>query len=181
MGYKGANQMADVGNKIQKYIQEIASATVASNEKTAEWAANVSKEGKAKNDQLKAMMAQIRALTNTIATLSTAIAAAAKENNTPNDGSGGGSGGGCNRGCGSGNRDDGAFRYMRNMGGYCSTHDHHPVDINHTSTMCTQKRDNYNSSTTATNCMGGCMFWPGITRVRPSQQDHQSYKGKFSP
>jgi hypothetical protein len=35
MGYESANQMADVGNEIQKYIQEIASATVASNEKTA--------------------------------------------------------------------------------------------------------------------------------------------------
>ena len=34
MGYKSANQMADVGNEIQKYIQEIASMTVASNEKT---------------------------------------------------------------------------------------------------------------------------------------------------
>ncbi len=57
MGYKSANQMADVGNKIQKYIQEIASATVASNKKTAKWAANVSKEVKAKDDQLKAMTA----------------------------------------------------------------------------------------------------------------------------
>ncbi len=33
MGYESANQMADVGDKIQKYIQEIASASVASNEK----------------------------------------------------------------------------------------------------------------------------------------------------
>ncbi len=35
MGYKSTNQMADVGDKIQKYIQEITSATVASNKKTA--------------------------------------------------------------------------------------------------------------------------------------------------
>jgi hypothetical protein len=35
MGYESANQMADVSDKIQKYIQEIASATVASNKKTA--------------------------------------------------------------------------------------------------------------------------------------------------
>ncbi len=49
--------MANIGNKIQKYIQEIASASVASNEKTAKWAANVSKESKAKDTQLQAMMA----------------------------------------------------------------------------------------------------------------------------
>ncbi len=53
MGYKSANQTADVGDEIQKYIQEIASVAVASNKKTAEWAANVSKEVKAKDDQLK--------------------------------------------------------------------------------------------------------------------------------
>jgi hypothetical protein len=70
---------------------------------------------------------------------------------------------------------------MRNMGGYCLMHGHHPVSINHISTKCTQKRDNHNGSTTATHCMGGCMFWLGITRVRPSQQDHQSYKGKSAP
>ncbi len=51
-GYKSANQMADVDTKIRKYIQEIASGSVASNKKTAEWAANISKESKAKNAQL---------------------------------------------------------------------------------------------------------------------------------
>ncbi len=59
MGYESANQMADVGNKIRKYVQEIASATVSSNEKTTKLATNVSKEAKAKDDQLKAMMTQI--------------------------------------------------------------------------------------------------------------------------
>ncbi len=105
MGYESANQMADVGNEIQKNIQEIASATVASNKKTAEWAANISKKAKAKDNQLKAMTAQIQALTNTVATLVTAIAAAAKENKNPNDGGSGSGGGG--RGHGGGNRDDG--------------------------------------------------------------------------
>jgi hypothetical protein len=93
-GYESANQMADVGDEIQKYIQEIASASVTSNEKAAEFAANVSDESKAKYAHFQAMTAQIQALTNTVAMLSTAIAAAAKEN-----GSGGGGGG---RGNGSG-------------------------------------------------------------------------------
>jgi hypothetical protein len=48
-GYESANQMADVGNEIRKYIQEIASASVASNEKMAEWAAKVNKESKTKD------------------------------------------------------------------------------------------------------------------------------------
>jgi hypothetical protein len=82
---------------------------------------------------------------------------------------------------GGGNRDNGAFCYTRNMGSYCSTHSHNPVGINHTSATCTQKRDNNNNSTTAKNRMGGCMLWPGVTRVQPSQQDHQSYKRKSAP
>jgi hypothetical protein len=48
-GYKSANQMADVGEEIRKYIQEITSASVANNEKAAEFAANVSEESKAKD------------------------------------------------------------------------------------------------------------------------------------
>ena len=78
-GYESANQMADVGDEIRKYIQEIASASVASNEKAAEFAANVSEESKAKDAQFQAMTAQIQALSTTVATLSTQIAAAAKK------------------------------------------------------------------------------------------------------
>ena len=76
-GYESANQMADIGDKIRKYFQEIASASVASNEKAAEFAANVSKEFKAKDAQLHAMTAQIQVLTSTVASLSKAIANAA--------------------------------------------------------------------------------------------------------
>ena len=100
-GYESANQMADVGDEIRKYIQEIASASVASNEKAAKFAANVSKESKAKDTQFQAMTAQIQALTNTVATLLTVIAAAAKENE-----GGGGGGGGSKR----------TFKFTQNMG-----------------------------------------------------------------
>jgi hypothetical protein len=101
-GYESANQMADVGNEIRKYIQEIASASVASNEKVAEFAANVSKESKAKDAQLQAMTAQIQALTCTVATLSTAIANAANANGGGDSCGGGGGGGGGNGGHGGG-------------------------------------------------------------------------------
>ncbi len=118
--------MADVGNEIQKYSQEIASASVASNKKTAEWADNVSKESKTKDAQLLAMMAQIQALTDTVASLSTVIMVAFKENIDPSNdssgggiggvgGGGGGDGGGCDCWWFGRNRD---FYYTHNMGYY---------------------------------------------------------------
>jgi hypothetical protein len=136
--------MAGVGNEIRKYIQEIASTSDASNKKTAKWAANVSKESKAKDAQLQAMMAQIQALTNTIATLSTAIAAVAKENGngsgngggSGSGGSGSGGGGGGSSGNNGGGGDEHIFKFTRNMGAYCSMHGYHPVGANHTSASC---------------------------------------------
>jgi hypothetical protein len=91
-GYKSANQMADVGNKIRKYIQEIASATVADKEKSAEWAANMNESEKKKDAKIDVMTMQIKILTNAVAALSKAIAT--KENVNPNRGGGGNDGGG---------------------------------------------------------------------------------------
>jgi hypothetical protein len=130
-GYKSANQMADVGNKIWIYIKEITSASVASNKKKAKWAANVSKEFKAKDAQLQAITAQIQTLTNTVATLSTAIVAAAKQ--------GGGGGGSSSSGNNIGGGGERTFKFTGPMGAYCSTHGHHPVGVNHTSATCTHK------------------------------------------
>jgi hypothetical protein len=193
MGYESANQMADVGDKIRKYIQEIASASVADKEKTAELAANISKESKAKDAQFQVMTAQIQALTNTVATLSTAIAAAAKtgDGGSSNGGGGGGGGGGGSGSGGSGGSGGGGsggggggrggertFKFTRNMGAYCSMHGHHPVGANHTSATCTSKREGHNNLATADHRFGGSNFWPGQSKVKPSQQDHVSYKGK---
>ena len=80
--------MADVGDKIRKYIQEIASATVADKERTAELAANISDATKAKDAQINIITMQIKLLTDTVALLSQSIA------NKENNGGGGGSGGG---------------------------------------------------------------------------------------
>jgi hypothetical protein len=186
MGYESANQMTDVGDEIQKYIQEIASATVASNKKTTEWAASLSKEAKAKDAKINAMTAQIQALTTTVATLLKAITAAAKENLNPNtgDGNSGGNGiggnsnGGNSRGSNSNGR---LFQITLNMGGYCFTCGHHPVGANHTSATCKQKRKGHNDSATATNCMDGSTRRPGIRKVKPSKKNHPSYKGQSAP
>ncbi len=64
-GYKSANMAADVGNKLRKYIQEIAMAAAVEKES----AANISKETKAKDAQILAMTMQIKMLTDTIAAL----------------------------------------------------------------------------------------------------------------
>ena len=80
-GYKSANMAANVGNKLRKYIQEIASAAAAGKES----AANISKETKAKDAQICAMTAQIKILTDAIAALTKSLAN--KENAPPNKGS----------------------------------------------------------------------------------------------
>jgi len=178
MGYESLNQMAAVSDEIRKYIQEIASTTVASNKKAAEFAANVSEESKAKDAQFQAMTSQIQALTNTVATLSTVIAAVAKNGDGGSgSGAGGGSGGG-GGGSGGGGGGERTFKFARNMGAYCSTHDHQPVGMNHTSAACTYKRKGHNDLATANHCFGGSNFWPGLSKDKPSQQDHVCYKGK---
>jgi hypothetical protein len=165
--------MSDIGNKIWIYIQEIASASVASNKKKAEWAASVSKEFKAKDAQLQAITAQIQALTNTVVTLSTAIAAAAKQ--------GGGGSGSSSSGNNSGGGGERTFKFTRNMGAYCSTHGHHLVGANHTSATYTHKREGHNNTATADHCFGGSNFWPGLSKVKSSQHNHISYKSKSAP
>jgi hypothetical protein len=109
--------VADVGNKIRKYIQEIASATVANKVKTAELAANISEATKAKDAQIKSITAQIKLLTDTVALLSKSLAN--KENNGSNSSSGGSSGIGGGSSSGGGLGGIHWFRYTRNMGNYC--------------------------------------------------------------
>jgi hypothetical protein len=152
-----------------------------------EWAANVSKQAKAKDAQINAMAAHIQALANTVATLSKAITTAAKENLNPNPGGGdgGGNGVGGNSGGGNsgGNNSNGLpfHQFTCNTGGYCFPCGYHPVGTNHTSATCKQKRQGHNDSATATNCMNDSTRWLGIRQVTPSQHDHPSYKGQSAP
>jgi hypothetical protein len=67
MGHESTNHIADVGNKISKYIQDIAGATIEDKERTAELAANISKASRAKDAQIDSITAQIKLLTNTVA------------------------------------------------------------------------------------------------------------------
>jgi hypothetical protein len=185
-GYESANQMADVGNEIRKYIQDIASATAADKEQTAELAANVHKSEKIKDAQIAAMTAQIKMLADTMAVLTKWIEN--KETNGSGSGNsgGGGSGGGGSGGGGSGGgggSDPGnrTFRFPRNMGKYCWSHGHHPVRAKHDSHTCTHKKPDHNNNATATNCMGGGNYWPKSNRISPTNQGHIIYKGKSAP
>jgi hypothetical protein len=133
-GYKSANMAADVGNKLRRYIQEIASAAAAGKES----AANISKQTKTKDAHIRAMTAQIKTLTDAIAALTKSLAN--KENAPPNTG---------NANSGTTNR---TFNWMCNMGAYCWLHSHHPVGAKHTSCACTKKKEGHIDDATTTNC-----------------------------
>ena len=143
-GYNSANQMADVGDKIRKYIQDIASATAADKEQTAKLAADVHKSEQIKDAQIAAMTAQIKMLVDAMAVLTKSIEN--KETNC-NGGSGGGNGGSGRGGSGSGHGGSGSnpgnhtFWFPWNIGKYCWSHGHHPVRAKHDSRTCTHKKN----------------------------------------
>jgi hypothetical protein len=72
---------ADVGNELQKYIQEIASVAAAGNEHQSEWVANISEETKANDTQILAMSSQIKVLDDAFKALTKSMSK--KENNHP--------------------------------------------------------------------------------------------------
>jgi hypothetical protein len=74
------------------------------------------------------------------------------------------------------------FKCPRNMGGYCHSCGFHPVGSKHNSETCTRKKEGHVATATWTKRgENGCMDWPVVAKVKPSQQDHTSYKGKSAP
>jgi hypothetical protein len=74
------------------------------------------------------------------------------------------------------------FKYPRNMGGYCHSCGFHPVGPKHNRETCKQKTDGHVAMATWTKRGdNGCMNWPVVAKVKPSQQEHTSYKGKSAP
>jgi hypothetical protein len=158
--YESANNLADIGDEIREYIANLASAAAG-----AEQAANTM----GKNSQFDAMAAQIKALTEAVAKLSTA-----KENTNPNAGGGGGK---------NGDRESRRpqMTKLRNMGAYCHSHGFHPVGEDHDSKNCNWKKSEHKTEATWENRLGGDMFWPSAKRVAISQQEHPTWKGKAAP
>jgi hypothetical protein len=72
------------------------------------------------------------------------------------------------------------LNWMRNMGGYCWSHGHHPVGVKHNSGACTKKKDGHKDDATATNPQGSDNFWPNINKVKKLQQYHPTFKGKLA-
>ena len=160
--YESANHMADVGNKIREYIANLAHASAGA---AQEQAANTM----GKTNQLNAMVAQIKALTDAVAKL-----AAVKENKDPNSGGGGGN----NKDCESRRPQ---MTKLWNMGAYCHPHGFHPVGVNHDSANCSWKKSEHKTEATWGNRLGGDMFWLSAKRVASEQQDHPTWKGKAAP
>ena len=74
------------------------------------------------------------------------------------------------------------FKYPRNMGGYCHSCGFHPIGATHDSNTCIRKKEGHVDTATWSNRgTNGCMDWPKEAKVKTSQQDHTSYKGKSAP
>ena len=122
---KSANQMADYGDEIREYIQQLTSASAANN--ATDTAANVQTTNK-----LTTMEAEIKKLTATIASMTTKLNGNPNpnpngENINPNSGAFEGSQGR-------------PYKKLRNMGGYCSSHRFHLVGLKHDSATCIYKK-----------------------------------------
>ena len=156
--YESANQMADYGDEIREYIQQLASASAAT--KGTDTAANIQTTNK-----LTTMEEEIKKLTATIASMATKLNG---ENINPNNGANDG---------GQGRH----FKKLRNMGAYCSSHGFHPVGVKHDSATCIYKKPEHKSKATWNNRLGGEMYWPNAHRVAVAQQGHSTWKGKTAP
>ncbi len=158
--------MADYGDEIREYIQQLASASAANN--ATDTAANVQTTNK-----LTTMEVEIKKLTATIASM------ANKLNSNPNPNPNG-----KNINPNSGEIEGiqkNPYKKLRNMGGYCSSHGFHPVGIKHNSATCINKKPEHKSEATWCTRLGGDMAWPSAKRVTVEQQEHPSWKGKMAP
>jgi hypothetical protein len=139
-GYESANMAAEVGNKLWRYIQEIAWAAAADKES----AANINKLTKSKDAQMLAIIAQIKMLMDAVAALNKSFKN--KENASAN----------------TGNANQGSqpcqFNWPRNMGAYCWSHGPHPAGAKHASNTCTKKKEGHIDNSTAMDQKGRYNF-----------------------
>ncbi len=155
--YESANQMANIGDELRKWIQQIAS-----NGANNKQAVNAQATKK-----IASMEAEINKLTATISQM------ASKMNNNKNS----------NLSTGSGDHESQhpQMKKAHNMGVYCHSHGFHPIGTNHTSATCSWKKDGHKVEAMWTNCLGGNMFWPTAKCVAINQQYHATLKSKSAP
>ncbi len=154
--HDSTSRLMDVGNKLHKYINQIAAANEQQKEDTAANIGNNMNSGLAADvNQLAEALAQfMKMVTN-------------KENKPPSNSNTGG------------HRSDKQYMGVRNMGAYCSSHGYHPVGTGHTSTTCKYKKEGHNNAAVWGNILGD--VWPATMRVTIAQQDHVMYKNKSKP
>jgi hypothetical protein len=143
--YESANQLAEYGDEIREYIQQLTSAGTAN---ATDNAVNMQMK-----EKLTMMESKIKKLTATIAAMAAKMTN--NENQDPNSGASGGS---------SSNHvsRQPQMKKIHNMGAYCSLHGFHPVGANHDSVTCRNewRKPEHNITATWTNRLGGDMFWP---------------------
>lgn len=157
--YDSASRLADVGDELREYINQIASANAQQKEDAA---ANVN------HNKEKDLAADVKWLTEAVAKLTKMVAD--KENAPPN-----------NSNTGTSNATRKQYTGVRNMGAYCHSHGYHPAGEGHTSATCKYKKEGHKDEATWGSTLGGNDHWPTSTRVSATQQTHATYKGKTKP
>jgi hypothetical protein len=153
--------MADCGDEIRKYIQQLACAGAA---KATDTAANIQTK-----EKLTLIKAEVKKLTTTIALM---IGKFNGENINPNKEDHGGS---------KQNSRRPQMKKLRNMGAYCSLHGFHPLGCNHNSTTCNWKKPEHKTEATWSTRLGGDMYWPTAKWVAVKQQSHPLWKQMTAP
>jgi len=153
--------MADYGDDIRKYIQQLVSVGAVS---ATDAAANVQTK-----EKLSRVKAEIKKLTAIIAAMATKLTN--NENKDPHAG----------EATGDSESRRPQMKKLRNMGAYCHSHGFHSVGADHDSVNCRCKKPNHNVAATWNNRLGGDMFWPSAKRVAVEQHNHHTWKGKSAP
>jgi hypothetical protein len=78
-------------------------------------------------------------------------------------------------------REDVQYNKPHTMGSYCLSHGFNPAGVNHTSTTCSRRLVNHNTTATWNNRKGGSIYWPKPIRISVEQQSHANYAGKSAP
>jgi hypothetical protein len=173
-GWDSGNHMAGVGNKNHKYIQEIASATIADKEKkpnllptsaNCQWQRTpklTASQFKSSYSPTQLYLSQshsqkkrttVEVVMPVVATALTAVVVEVR----------------CN------------FGYPCNMGSYCWSHGHHPVRAKHDSIMCTHKKGGHKDDATFITAWAGTTSGHKPTRSCPLSKTTAATKESQPP
>jgi hypothetical protein len=180
-------KLADMGDQIRDYIQQITQAKENIPPTTKENANKNTDTPSTGNTVMDEMNKRMAKLENMISNMCN------NNNNNGNRNGGGKNNSNRNNGNNGNNNNNGneketekfipyrdrPYTKTRNMGGYCHTHGFHPVGENHTSENCGYKKDNHDNTATWNNRNGGSTLWP--KKIREDQKTHESYAGKSAP